>query len=501
MNLEELVKDIQQRLAALGQSTSPESLRTLVQECLGDLLKDPNSEFVRKMRFGGGSPQLVGSKYSRWGLSVADIEFLYDLQESLRGLKRVNGYGVYEGPSEELQNTFRAVSQAHYLPEDEIKRIDQRAIDDLFPRMPLAAFHGRDRDLAARGAWQETEAYQRAMRAMDTAESGYGSQLIGAQYVGDLWEGARKDSRIFALLSTFEMTAPTAYLPVEADIPEMLFVSESTASNSSNYTTSKTGSNRVQVNAKKFIIHQMWSGELEEDSIVPFIPFLRMQAMKSVAHYSDSLVLNGDTTNAGTGNINLDDADPADTKHYLAFDGIRHAALVDNTGNASDASGALTYAKLTALRSLCLDRTYLHDWGHPTDPKDFVYIANPEGADEIANLDEVITVDKYGTNATVLTGEVGNIGRNPLISSIAMSRTEADGKVSTTGGNNTLEQVAAFNRRGYVAGWRRRVRVETERLPATDQTRIVYSMRLGLGRFSPTGAASGIEHSAVLYNI
>jgi hypothetical protein len=51
------------------------------------------------------------------------------------------------------------------------------------------------------------------------------------------------------------------------------------------------------------------------------------------------------------------------------------------------------------------------------------------------------------------------------------------------------------------AGWRRRVKVETERLIGSDQSRIVYSLRMGLGRFSPTGAASGIEFADVLYNI
>ena len=45
--------------------------------------------------------------------------------------------------------------------------------------------------------------------------------------------------------NTFEMTAPTAYLPVEVDFPEMLLVGESAANNSANYDTVKTGSNRV----------------------------------------------------------------------------------------------------------------------------------------------------------------------------------------------------------------------------------------------------------------
>jgi len=500
MNTEQLMQQINERLEAIGQQVDENRLRALVQEELQGLVGD--EEFQRKMRFPTTERKLVGSKYARWGLEIADIEWLYDLQQSLRGLRKVKGYGVYEGPSQELQNTWNAISEACYMPQEEIRRIDQRAIDDEFPRIPWTAFHGLDRELARSGRWQETQAYADAVRAMDTAESGYGSQLVGAQYVGQLWEAARKQSVVFSLLDSFEMTAPTAYLPVEVDIPEMLYVSESTASDASNFTTSKTGSNRVSVAAKKFVIHQMWSGEMEEDSIIPFIPFLRRQAALSLAHYSDSVVLNGDTTNAGTGNINLDDADPADTKHYLAMDGIRHAGLVDNTSNSASAGGdALTYGDLTGQRGRLLDRTYLHDWGHPTNPSDLVYVMSPETADAVAELDETITVDKYGQNAVVLTGEVTKIGRNPVVASIAVPLTEADGKVSTTGGNNTLGQSILFNRRGAKVGWRRRVKVETERIPATDQSRIVYSLRMGLGRFTPTGAASGIEWADVLYNI
>jgi len=73
--------------------------------------------------------------------------------------------------------------------------------------------------------------------------------------------------------------------------------------------------------------------------------------------------------------------------------------------------------------------------------------------------------------------------------------------VSNTGANNTKGQVVAFNRRGCVLGWRRMVQLETERLPATDQTRIVYSLRNGFGRFTPTGAASGIKWTAAHRNI
>ncbi len=506
LTIETLAEEIRARLTAvsadLTEKVSDVRIVDLLKTNLSALI-DEDPEFVRKIKFGKdeGTPrQLVGTKYARWGLSIADVEFMYDLQHSLSGQRRVGG-GFYAGPSEELRNTFEAISTARYLPTDQVRQLDRKALDDLFPRIPIGEFHGEDRKLAAAGKFELTGAYRRATLAMDTAESGFGSQLVGAQYVGELWEAPRKLGRIFPLIDSFEMTDPTSYLPVEVDIPEMLFVSESVANNATNYATVKTGSQRVQVDARKFVIHQMWSGEMEEDSIIPYIPFLRRQAALSVAHYADSLVANGDTTNAGTGNINLDDADPADTKHYLAFDGIRHASLVDNTGNNTDAAGALTLALLNGQRGKMIDGTRLVDWGHPIDAMDLVHIADPETADRAALLDEVLTVDKYGSNATILNGELARVLGNPMVSSIAISKTEADGKVSTTPGNNTKGQVVTFNRRGFKAGWRRRVQVETERLPATDQTRIVYSMRLGFGRFTPTGAASGIEAAATLSNI
>lgn len=493
MTQEQLIKDIHTRidsavatvanpiktdLEALKDATSPDKLRAFVGEYLESL--DDKDPIVRKLRFGTTAPELLGSKFARWNLEPADVEFLYDLMTT----RHRNGIG--KPPSEELAKAFETLSSAHYLTDDEVRGIDRQAIDDLFPRVTK----------------RNQKAFEAAIRAMDTQESGYGQQLVGAQYVGDLWEAARPESRVFGLLNSFEMTAPTAYLPVEVDIPELLLVSESTANNSANYATVKTGSNRVSVTAKKFVIHQMWSGEMEEDSIIPFVPFIRRQLALSLAHYSDSLVLNGDTTNAGTGNINSDDEDPADTKHFLAFDGIRHVGLVDNTANSVDSSGAIDLAKIAKARSRMVDYTYLHDWGHPTSADDLIYVGDPDTADAIAALDPVLNARIYNGGQNLLSGQVSAILGHPVISSIAVPKTEADGKVSfDTPANNTKGQLVTFNRRGFVVGWRRRLKLETERIPATDQMRIVASLRMGFGRFTPTGAASGIESADVIYNI
>ncbi len=488
VQIEKLLTDISQRIEGLPVAMTEEQIKSIANTALQQALADPNSEVYRKMRFAQPDHKLLGSKYARWNLSLADIEFLYDLQTSLAGQPRVNkdNGAVYLGPGEELTNAFKAISEAMYVPTETIRAMDRKALDGVFPRITK----------------QNEKQYEAALKAMDSAETGYGLQLIGAEYVRTLWDVGRSQSRVMNLIDTFEMTDPLVYLPVEVDIPEMLFVSEKTSSTISYYDTVKTGSNRVSVAALKFIIHQMWSGEMEEDSIIPFLPFLRRQAELSLAYYADSLVLNGDTTNAGTGNINLDDADPADTKHYLAFDGIRHVGLVDNTNNQKDLSNvAVTPDDLVDARKRLNDLTYMVDWGRPNNPADVVHIVDSGSAYVLEKDEYVRTVDKYGANATILTGEVGQLGRHPLIISDALKLTEADGKLSTTGTNNTRGQIVTFNTRGYKWGWRRRVKLETERIIGTDQTRLVYSLRAGLGRFTPTGAASGIESADVIFNI
>lgn len=484
VTLEALGTEIRQRLDAVQteqtERLSDEALSGMIRSNLEQFLaSDSGADYVRKIRFGAPDPKLVGSKYGRLGLTVADVEMAYDL------LSAAQRSGVSKrGPSEELRNVFTACSEGRYEDTAVVRSTGHRQLAD-----------------ALRAGKLTPQGYERAVRAMDTAESGYGSQLVGAQYVGELWKGAEAMSKVFGLFRSFEMDAPTAYLPVQATLPVVSFVSESTANNSSNYGTTKTGSNRVSVSASKLLMHQMWSGEMEEDSLIGFLSFLRDEAMRSWAYHMDSILLNGDTTNSATGNVNLDDADPPDTSFYLAFDGIRHAGLVDNTANKGDVAGAITLASFKASKGRMLDATYKHDWSHPADADELVYVADPETADAVSFLDEVLTFDKIGDRATVLNGQQARVLNHPLIASMEVSKTEADGKVSTTGSNNVKGQIVAFNRRGGVVGTRRQMQTEVERLPATDQTRIVYSTRLGFGRFTPTGSASGIEWADVLMNI
>lgn len=409
-----------------------------------------NPEMSRKIRFSGDA-NTKNSKFD--GLNSSDIQILHGIAK-----------GFKNGPSEELENAFNHVSR-NYI---------NNTKHDAVP-------------------------YRKATQ--NEGAAGYGQELVGVQYVNELWDAARQDSRVFSLLDTFEMNQASAYLPVVADLPEPMFLGENTTENSFLAGTGRVGSNRVLVAAKKMLINQIWTYELEEDAIIPFLPFIRAQIAASLAFYSDAVVLNGDTVNAATGNINSDDADPADTKYYLAFDGLRKAGLIDNTANKLDEAGSLDLASIAALKGLMMDRSNLIDWGHPVRSSDLIFVCDPQTADKLVQLDQVVTVDKFGPQAGVLTGQIGNILGHPVISTMAMGLTEADGKISATPGNNTKGQLIAFNRNAFKVGLKRQVAIELERMPGMQQSRLVASFRLGLGRYSPSGAASGIEGAAVLYNI
>lgn len=323
----------------------------------------------------------------------------------------------------------------------------------------------------------------RANDAMDTAESGFGLDLVQTSWGTELWRAARDADPLVQQIRQVPMAQPTHDVPIDTTLPEMLFVGESTASNAAAYATSNTGSSNRALAAKKFTIQQMWSGELNEDSIIPYTPFLREQLAESLAQYTGSAMYNGDTTNAGNGNINTDDADPGDTKHYLAFDGIRHRSLVDDS-TGLDVAAAITLNDIWTLRGRMkvgdddIDNAVDNrNWGKNLN--DLVIVCDWDTYMSLLALDEVTTVDKYGPAATVIAGELGRIAGIRIVSPAYASKTEADGKASTTEASNTKGQLTLLNVSGWLRGVRREMQLFFDRVQGTDQFMFELYTRIG----------------------
>ena len=334
-------------------------------------------------------------------------------------------------------------------------------------------------------------------RASDTAESGNGLEYIGQQYVRDLWTAVRAIDPLVQRVRTIPQTDAVTTLPTDGALPEMLFVSENTADDASAYGVSDPSTAKRDLTAKKFTIQQVWSSELNEDSIIAWTPFIRSQLDGSVAQHLGSAMYNGDTTNAGTGNINSDDADPADTKHYLAWDGMRHFHLVDDTGQKINQAGALTRQALLQARGRLginsaddIDAAVGNiNWG--IDASKMLYISDWNTYLAAHDLEGFRTVDEFGASATVVVGELGRANGVPWIVPGYASRTEADGKASGTAANNVRGQVTATNPDAWVRGVRRGTEMFFDRIQRTDQFLLELYLRNSFQRFG-ANVASGI---------
>ena len=108
--------------------------------------------------------------------------------------------------------------------------------------------------------------------------------------------------------------------------------------------------------------------------------------------------------------------------------------------------------------------------------------------------DKVTTVDKYGAQATIVSGELANVYGIPIVSPGYAIKTEADGKASTTEASNTKGQITIFNPAGWLGGVRRDVQLFFDRIQRTDQYLFELYTRRAFTRF-------GGNVSSGIYNI
>jgi len=335
--------------------------------------------------------------------------------------------------------------------------------------------------------------YYKADELDHTTQTNYGAEWAATLWSSRRWEDARNQNLILPLFQQIDMPSGTFDIPASGTDPDIYKVPETTDESQLTFGAgnatpdTKIGTAKVTLTAAKLASRIGFSSELVEDSIVPLLPAFQGQAANAMAEAIDNVLLNGDTTTAATGNVNSDDAAPASTAKYLVFNGLRKLPLVTNTANAQDASGVPTLDLLRQTRALLPVRYHLR-------PNSLAWIVDASTYAKLRGLSEVVTLEKYGPNATVLTGELAKIDGIPIIVTAEMGLTEADGKISATASNNTKGQAVLVYRPGWMVGFRRRVTITSEFLPYYDSYQMYMSLRLAFASFNT-------EVAAVLYNI
>ena len=329
-----------------------------------------------------------------------------------------------------------------------------------------------------------------------STQASFGDEWVPDLWSAQIWQKARLENTILPLFQAVEMPSNPFELPIEGADPTVYYVPETTSeaqltldAASSPIPDSKIGSGKVTLTAKKLALRVGFSAELVEDAVVPVLNLYREQAMRAILDSIDHVLLNGDTTTSATGNINLDDAQPAATARYLAFDGLRKLPLVTNTANRVDAGGTVDLTKLRTTRFKMPGR-------YSTRPTDLAWIVDGGTYAKLLGLDQFLTMDKAGPHATAQTGQIGFMDGAPVVVSAEMPLTEADGKVSATPGNNSKGTALCVYRPGWVVGYRRRIAVSVDHLPYYDSYQLTATVRLAFVAFD-TGTASALYNVTV----
>lgn len=354
----------------------------------------------------------------------------------------------------------------------------QRRADDIYLMSKLLRRDPRSLKMWSEFAHEASE----LRKAMDTATTDEGLEWIPTGFSSELIRKVKLALKVAALHGRIAMPTNPFKLPIDgADATAYLF-SESTSDTASKITASTPGTNNVTFDAVKLACRVLVSTELEEDSVVAILPLLRDKIVQALAEAQENATINGDT--AGT---HQDSDVTLATDVRKAWDGYRKLAL-------AAARVDLSTLDISGLRAL---RAAMGKYG--VNPNNLAWIAGISVFNKMLSLSEVLTVDKYGANATILSGELAKLDGIPVIVS-EFIREDLNASGVYDGVTTTQTVLPLVYRPAFLYGDRRTItlRVSQELYMETDQDVAIATQRLD---FQPVQDATGETIVGLGYNI
>lgn len=209
----------------------------------------------------------------------------------------------------------------------------------------------------------------------------------------------------------------------------------------------------ITLNAYKVATNEYMAYEEDEDSLIALAPIVRDAMIRRVARAVDRAMLRG----AGTG------SDPV--KGLVGYDAVSAVEVA--------VANKATVATLRAMRK------DLGAWG--LDPSELVYIVSTDVYYDLLDDDIFQTVDKVGTQATLLTGQVGSIANTPVLVSA-----EFEDKAAGAAG------AICYAPGNFLGGNQRGLRIDTQDLVETQRKVMVASLRTGMTQVT-TNLGAGVS--------
>jgi HK97 family phage prohead protease/HK97 family phage major capsid protein len=239
----------------------------------------------------------------------------------------------------------------------------------------------------------------------------------------------------------------------------------------------------VDFTPHKFMATTHLAKDEEEDTVLPLLDFLRAAATRRLARAIDKSILRG------TGALTGFTASPTNTitpgtGYASVIEGITNlaadATLTVGTGSATDKADPSDIAAARAKMG-----KYGLQLGN-----DLVFITSIEGYNNLVSTSDFRTVDKFGPNATYLTGSVGAVYGIPIMVSEFLDN------VGTTG--NTIGVM--LYKPGFMIAERRGIEIESEYEPRQQVTAMYMSTRIDFKALT-TNASAALDTTKYSYAV
>jgi len=264
------------------------------------------------------------------------------------------------------------------------------------------------------------------------------------------------------LFRVIPMNAPTRDFPKVLGQTKVYY--QNTERGAATQTSVATGT--VRLTARKFMSQINVSEEILEDAQEDIDLIVRDHFAKQLAAAEEEAMLVGDRAHALT--TATESAANATTwfnkDHRLALNGLLTLAQ-DIVGDfdAENRAGNRVNGQAGDFSTRLAREAKFNMGKYGRTMSDLILIVNPWSANQLLDDDKLVTVEKYGPKATILTGEFGKLyGRISVVESAYMT----NGHAVLTHRNN-----------GYI-GDRRKVRLRTDDEIQTDERLYVITERI-----------------------
>jgi len=325
---------------------------------------------------------------------------------------------------------------------------------------------------------------------------------IPTQYSANLFEQIKIGLPVVGLFQEVSMAAATMVLPLDMNDNEAVIVSEVTDnSNADPYADAlfvnpgAIASNKITLTAKKLRSRYWLSQEADEDAIVATLSILNRKHTRNFGEAIEDAIINGQPTNIDTGGTHFGKANPlaaAGTDARDLWDGIRRFTAQYTGSPASKIDNSNAKATVVGLRGM---RAAMGEYG--VNPATVAYLMGVFGYVKLLDDANVMTIDKFGPQATVRSGSLAQVdGVDLIVSRRIAENMNASGLIDNVTTNRTAAY--AVNTEGAVIGNRRRITIGQQVHLASDSTELVAFWR---GDFKPIFPVATVPAQAELFNI